>query len=116
QEEQAVPEEAAAPEEPASSADQELSAESQADPQTKAATPFPQEGKEESHTSETENPAGAAKAPADATPPRPARAANDPREVRRREREAALRAQGVTINNPVKDRQDTTEGSNSSST
>ena len=116
QEEQAVPEEAAAPEEPASSADQELSAESQADPQTKAATPFPQEGKEEPHTSETENPAGAAKAPADATPPRPARAANDPREVRRREREAALRAQGVTINNPVKDRQDTTEGSNSSST
>jgi hypothetical protein len=52
----------------------------------------------------------------ESTSARPARAANDPREVRRREREDALRAQGVTINKPSKSRQDTTEGSNSSST
>ena len=51
-----------------------------------------------------------------AEPPRtmrPTRAANDPREVRRREREAALRAQGVTIANSSSS-QDTTEGSSSS--
>jgi ribonuclease E len=58
----------------------------------------------------------AAKTPTEPAPARPARAANDPREVRRREREDALRAQGVTINNPSRSRQDTTEGSNSSST
>jgi len=50
---------------------------------------------------------------AEAPPARPARAANDPREVRRREREAALRAQGVTIGKTSPAGQDTTEGSNS---
>ena len=44
---------------------------------------------------------------------RPTRAANDPREVKRREREAALRAQGVSIANSSNS-QDTTEGSSSS--
>ena len=51
-----------------------------------------------------------------AQPPRamrPTRAANDPREVKRREREAALRAQGVSIANSSNS-QDTTEGSSSS--
>ena len=51
-----------------------------------------------------------------AEPPRakrPTRAANDPREVKRREREAALRAQGVSIANSSNS-QDTTEGSSSS--
>ncbi|MFU8814092.1 MAG: Rne/Rng family ribonuclease [Pseudomonadales bacterium] len=40
-------------------------------------------------------PAAAQAAPAPQDPPRPARAYNDPREVRRRQREAALKAQGV---------------------
>ena len=44
---------------------------------------------------------------------RPSRAANDPREVKRREREAALRAQGVSIASSSNS-QDTTEGSSSS--
>ena len=51
-----------------------------------------------------------------AEPPRtmrPTRAANDPREVKRREREAALKAQGVSIANSSSS-QDTTEGSSSS--
>ena len=53
--------------------------------------------------------------PAKETPKteRPSRAANDPREVKRREREAALRAQGVSIANGSSS-QDTTEGSSSS--
>ena len=51
---------------------------------------------------------------AEATKPtRTSRASNDPREVKRREREAALRAQGVSIANNAGD-QDTTEGSSSS--
>ena len=50
--------------------------------------------------------------PAEATPQKPARASNDPREVRRREREAALRSQGVSV--PNNDNQDKTEGSVSS--
>ena len=51
---------------------------------------------------------------AEATKPtRTSRASNDPREVKRREREAALRAQGVSIANNADD-QDTTEGSSSS--
>ncbi|MEC8348513.1 MAG: hypothetical protein VXZ41_01205, partial [Pseudomonadota bacterium] len=50
--------------------------------------------------------------PAEATPQKPARASNDPREVRRREREAALRSQGVSA--PNNDNQDKTEGSVSS--
>ena len=50
--------------------------------------------------------------PAEATPQKPARASNDPREVRRREREAALRSQGVSV--PNDDNQDKTEGSVSS--
>lgn len=44
---------------------------------------------------------------------RQSRASNDPREVKRREREAALRARGVTIASNAKD-QDTTDGSSSS--
>ena len=51
---------------------------------------------------------------AEATKPtRTSRASNDPREVKRREREAALRAQGVSIAHNADD-QDTTEGSSSS--
>lgn len=50
--------------------------------------------------------------PAEATTQKPARASNDPREVRRREREAALRSQGVSV--PNNDNQDKTEGSVSS--
>ena len=70
-------------------------------------------------SAEQEPPAKQKSAPVtepESTSARPARASNDPREVRRREREDALRAQGVTINKPSKSRQDTTEGSNSSST
>ena len=70
-------------------------------------------------SAEQEPPAKQKSAPVtepESTSTRPARASNDPREVRRREREDALRAQGVTINKPSKSRQDTTEGSNSSST
>jgi ribonuclease E len=52
---------------------------------------------------------------APAKPSRPVRASNDPREVKRREREAALRAQGVSIASGST-RQDKTEGSSSSST
>ena len=52
---------------------------------------------------------------APATPSRPVRASNDPREVKRREREAALRAQGVSIASGS-DGQDKTDGSGSSST
>lgn len=52
---------------------------------------------------------------APAEPSRPVRASNDPREVKRREREAALRAQGVSIASGS-DRQDKTDGSGSSST
>ena len=52
---------------------------------------------------------------APAAPSRPVRASNDPREVKRREREAALRAQGVSIASGS-DRQDKTDGSGSSST
>ena len=52
---------------------------------------------------------------APAKPSRPVRASNDPREVKRREREAALRAQGVSIASGS-DRQDKTDGSGSSST
>lgn len=52
---------------------------------------------------------------APAKPSRPVRASNDPREVKRREREAALRAQGVSISSGS-DRQDKTDGSGSSST
>ena len=48
-----------------------------------------------------------------AKPERPSRASNDPREVKRREREAALRARGVTIASNAND-QDTTDGSSSS--
>ena len=44
---------------------------------------------------------------------RQSRASNDPREVKRREREAALRASGVTIANNAND-QDTIDGSSSS--
>ena len=44
---------------------------------------------------------------------RQSRASNDPREVKRREREAALRASGVTIASNAND-QDTTDGSSSS--
>ena len=46
-------------------------------------------------------------------PPRPVRASNDPREVKRRNREAVLRAQGVSISSSQS--QDTTDGSSSSS-
>ena len=52
---------------------------------------------------------------APAKPSKPVRASNDPREVKRREREAALRAQGVSIASGS-DRQDKTDGSGSSST
>jgi hypothetical protein len=52
---------------------------------------------------------------APARPSKPVRASNDPREVKRREREAALRAQGVSIASGS-DRQDKTDGSGSSST
>ena len=52
---------------------------------------------------------------APAKPSRTVRASNDPREVKRREREAALRAQGVSIASGS-DRQDKTDGSGSSST
>jgi ribonuclease E len=48
-----------------------------------------------------------------AKPARTSRASNDPREVKRREREAALRAQGVSIASSADD-QDTTDGSSSS--
>jgi ribonuclease E len=48
-----------------------------------------------------------------AKPTRTSRASNDPREVKRREREAALRAQGVSIASSAGD-QDTTDGSISS--
>jgi ribonuclease E len=48
-----------------------------------------------------------------ATSERQSRASNDPREVNRREREAALRASGVTIASNAND-QDTTDGSSSS--
>ena len=51
-------------------------------------------------------------APVEATPQKTARASNDPREVRRREREAELRSQGVSV--PNNDNQDKTEGSVSS--
>ena len=52
--------------------------------------------------------------PAAAKITRTSRASNDPREVKRREREDALRAQGVKIGGAKKN-QDTTEGSSSSS-
>ena len=48
-----------------------------------------------------------------AKPARTSRASNDPREVKRREREAALLAQGVSIASSADD-QDTTDGSSSS--
>ncbi len=48
-----------------------------------------------------------------AAPSRPSRASNDPREVRRRQREAELREQGVRVKNQD---QNSSEGSGSSST
>jgi ribonuclease E len=57
----------------------------------------------------------AAEEEAPAKPSRPVRASNDPREVKRREREAALRAQGVSIASGSNG-QDKTDGSGSSST
>ena len=56
----------------------------------------------------------AQQSPAAAKPTRTSRASNDPREVKRRGREDVLRAQGVKIGG-TKNGQDTTEGSNSSS-
>ncbi|MEM7080564.1 MAG: Rne/Rng family ribonuclease, partial [Pseudomonadota bacterium] len=51
--------------------------------------------------------------PAEATPRRPERAANDPREIKRREREAQLQSEGVLPKGGNQD-QDSTDGSSSS--
>lgn len=72
------------------------------------------EPSEQEHASSTtaEEPAAALESP----PARPTRAANDPREVRRRDREAVLRAQGVQVSAEITtpDDQDKTDGSSSS--
>ena len=66
-------------------------------------------------TSQQEHASGATAEAPESAPARPARAANDPREVRRREREAALRAQGVQVSAEITtpDDQDKTNGSSS---
>ena len=60
----------------------------------------------------TPAPAATAETPADEpAPARPARAYNDPREIKRRQREAELKKQGVMSNSNA--RQDNTDGSSS---
>jgi len=70
---------------------------------------------EEQPASDETQTAPVAEAPS--APPRPSRAFNDPREIRRREREAELKAQGVMSKAaPSSDAQDSSDGSSSSAT
>ena len=71
-------------------------------------TPMASEQSESDPVEEAPSPA------ADVPQEKPARASNDPREVRRREREAALRSQGVKVPDTDNESQDKTDGSLSS--
>ncbi len=64
-------------------------------------------------TPRTPEPPSAETAPAPSAPRTPSRASNDPREVRRRQREQELKAQGVMSKTPAGDNQDMTDGSSS---